>query len=185
MSGVAPGAMRSGDPFQRVLVSARHVALDEDPVPDRELHQPPDRTRGIPSPLLLAHQCRDALGPEPVPNHGMPYEMGPQLVEKRAPKPLADGHVEPALAAPQMLARQPTLAPTLQKYLALPGTDLERVRQGQAELHHPVIQKWHAAFETEGHHDPVDLDEQLIAEPRDEVDVLATGDVAPGGGGCL
>src|SRR5262249_35006012 len=64
----------SRDPLERVLAATRHVPLDEDPVPDRELHQAPDRSTGVAAHLLLTHQRVHALGLEPAADHRVARE---------------------------------------------------------------------------------------------------------------
>src|SRR4029450_8790812 len=59
----------SSDPFQRILVAARPPALDEDAVPDCELHQPPDPAGRVAAPLLLADQRGDSVRTEQGPDH--------------------------------------------------------------------------------------------------------------------
>src|SRR4029453_3000401 len=80
----------SRDPVQRVLVPPRAVALDEDAVPDRDLHQPPDGATRVASRLLLTHQRSHPIGTKPTPDGTVPRQERGQLVEKVAAKPLSD-----------------------------------------------------------------------------------------------
>src|SRR4030095_9548069 len=90
----------SRDPLQGILIPARHVTLDEDAVPDRELDESPDGGGGIAAGLLLAHQASHRIGPKPAPDHRMAGKMFRQPIEERAAEPPAHRYVEPALPAP-------------------------------------------------------------------------------------
>src|SRR5262249_58572605 len=122
----------SPDPLERILVGARHSALDEDAMPDCQLHEPPDCPARVTAHLLLPHERRHTLRDEPAADHRMARETCAQLVEEAAAEPLADRHVEASLPPPQVLGRQAALRPPLQEQLALTRTDLERGGQRRA-----------------------------------------------------
>src|SRR6266568_4479434 len=74
-------AASSRDPIQGVLVPARRLALDEDAMPDRDLHESPDGPARIAARLLLTQQRGDAAGTEPALDSRIPWQYRGQLVE--------------------------------------------------------------------------------------------------------
>jgi hypothetical protein len=49
------------------------------------------------------------------------------------------------------------------------GRDLERVRQAEAELDHAMVEERDAALEAPAHQDAVELDQQVVGQPRRQI----------------
>ena len=153
--------------------------LDEDPVPDGELHHPEElpttRSRGLACP----HQLGDGLGPEPLLDAPIAGQGRADAGCRVAPQPITHGDMEPALGPIQMTGREPRARPILEQGLADAPTHLEPVRQGESELHQAMVEEGHPALQPEGHQHPVGLDQQIVRQRRDQIHVLAALQVRP------
>src|SRR5204862_1646133 len=139
---------------------ARNLPVDEDAMPDRDLHQSPERPAGVAARLLLAHERGDAVGAEPAPDGGVPGQMRGELIEERAVEPQAHRDREAALPSPQMRWGKVALGPAPLEQLAVAEVDLERIGECQAELDDAMVDEWHPAFEAGGHQDAIRLDQE-------------------------
>src|SRR5699024_220398 len=165
-----------------LLADARVDALlHEDAVPDHERQHRPQAAGVIRAgtgvhrrAVLLEH--RQHLGlVEDVIRLGILDVLLRPAVELIAGQPVADRHREAQLLAVEHVLRNDALHRLTQRVLRRPVGDLHVDREGLRDVENDLVQERHAQLQGVGHRDLVRLDQDVPAQPGEQVQVLHAG----------